>query len=487
MIKYLYKLVLTLTVVFLAANISAQHNDNIIDQVIWVVGEESILKSDVEGAKQELQLGGQKFDGDPDCIIPEQIAVQKLFLHQAKIDSIDVPMSNVSRMVEVYLNEYISRAGSREKLEEYLNKPVNQIRDEMREVHRNRAITERVQDKIVGTIKLTPAEVRKFYADIPQDSLPYIPVTVEAEIISQEPNIPLTEIDAVKNRLREFTDRINKGETSFASLALLYSEDTGTAAKGGEVGFTGRSSLAPEYASAAFALTDPNKVSNIVETEYGFHIIQLIERRGDRINTRHILLKPKVPAVELNNAIARLDTVSTKLRENDYTVKDAIQSIAKDVIFTPEAATTKLSFEEAAYYISSDKETRNNGGLMLNNKNQYSTNVGTSRFSMEELPPEVAKIVDKMNVNDISTPFSMINDKGKQVVAIIKLKQRVDRHKANLLDDYQMIRTQVENQKKEEILGKWVQDKIKNTYVYINDGWKNCDFQYSGWVKQPEQ
>lgn len=486
MINNLNRSVLLVILFGLSISLSAQKkdltNDNVIDQIIWVVGDEAILKSEVEGVKLQMQLSGEKFDGDPDCLIPEQIAVQKLFLHQAKIDSIEVPSSEVTRRVEYYVNNAIARYGSKEKLEEYSGKTVSQLRDEWREQLKDNATTDRVKESIVGKVKLSPSEVRKYFAEIPQDSLPFIPTTVEAQIITQEPKIPITEIDAVKNRLREFTDRINKGETSFSSLALLYSEDPESAKKGGELGFVGRATLAPEFASAAFSLTDPAKVSNVVETEFGFHLIQLIERRGDRINVRHILLKPKVPQEEIDRTIAKLDTVAIKLRANEYSVKDALSAIAQGVTFTPEAATTKLSFDEAAYYISADKDTRNNGGLMVN-KNQYSSNSNTAKYTMEELPAEAAKVIDTLSVGQISAPFIMINQKGKQIVAIVKLKQRVERHKANITDDYQTLRAFVEGEKKEDILKKWVQDKIKNTYVRINEGWINCDFQYKDWVE----
>ncbi|NDW08171.1 peptidylprolyl isomerase [Dysgonomonas sp. 520] len=481
MTKHLYKVALLF--LLLVSSIALKSQDNIADQVIWVVGDEAILKSEVEGVKMQMIMSGEKFDGDPDCLIPEQIAVQKLFLHQAKIDSIDVPMTNVNRQVDNYVNNAISRYGSKEKLEEYSGKTVSQLRDDWREQLRDNAITDNVKEKIVGTIKLTPSEVRKYYTQLSQDSLPFIPTTVEAQVITFEPKIPISEIDAVKNELRSFTERINKGESPFSSLALLYSQDTESAKKGGELGFMGRATLAPEFASAAFALTDPNKVSNIVETEFGFHIIQLIERRGDRINARHILLKPKVPQSEIDKTVSELDTIANKLRNNTYTIKDAFSSFAQDVDLLPEASTAKLTFDEAAQYISADKDTRNNKGLMVNNKNPYSSNYGTAKFTMEELPAEAAQVIDKMQIGEISKPFVMINEKGRQVVAIVKLKQRVERHKANVMDDYQILKSYVEAEKKEEILKKWVQDKIKNTYVRINDNWKNCDFQYQGWIK----
>ncbi|QIK59127.1 peptidylprolyl isomerase [Dysgonomonas sp. HDW5A] len=441
---------------FISFNLKAQ--DNVIDQVVWVIGDEALLKSDVEGVKLQMQLEKEHFDGDPYCIIPEQLAVQKLFLHQAKVDSIDVGNNVVSRTVDRRINNAIASLGSQEKLEEYLGKSINQLREEWREQVRDNEIVTEVQRKIVGNIKLTPSEIRNYYTQLSQDSLPFINTTVEVEIITMNPTIPITEIDAVKNRLRDFTDRINKKESSFSTLALLYSEDIESAKRGGELGFMPRTQLVPEYANAAFMLNDPTKVSNIVESEYGFHIIQLIEKRGDRINTRHILLKPKVPTEELKKTTVRMDSLLVDLKANKFT------------------------FEEAATHISADKDSRNNKGLMLN-KSEYSNYSGTAHFEMKDLPQEVAKVVDKMAVGDISQPFTMLNSSGKEVVAIVRLKERINAHKANLSDDYQVMKSIVEGKKREDVLKKWVQEKIKTTYVRINDDWKNCDFQHEGWIK----
>ncbi|SHE47090.1 peptidylprolyl isomerase [Dysgonomonas macrotermitis] len=436
----------------------AKAQDNVIDQIVWVVGDEAILKSDVEGVRMQMQLEKERFDGDPYCLIPEQLAVQKLFLHQAKVDSIDVDNTNVTRTVDRRISNAISSLGSQEKLEEYLGKTISQLREEWREQVRDNEIVNKVQQKLVGNVKLTPAEIRNYYTQLPQDSLPFIPTTVEVEIITMNPKVPQAEIDAVKNKLRDFTDRVNKKETDFATLALLYSEDTESAKRGGELGFMGRAQLVPEFANAAFMLNDPLKVSNIVESEYGFHIIQLIEKRGDRVNVRHILLKPNIPTEELSKTTARMDSLTQDLNAKKFT------------------------FEEAASYISADKDTRNNKGLMVN-KNDYSTYAGTSRFRMEDLPQEVARVVDKLAVGELSKPFTMLGSNGKQTVAIVKVRQRVDAHKANLSDDYQVMKSIVEGKKREEVLKKWVQDKIKATYVRIDDDWKNCDFQHTGWIK----
>ena len=427
--------------------------DNVIDEVVWVVGDEAILKSEVEEARMSALYEGRKFDGDPYCVIPEEIAVQKLFLHQAALDSIEVAESEVIQRVDQMTNMYIANIGSREKMEEYFNKTSSQIREALRENAREGLKVQRMQQKLVGEIKITPAEVRRHFKDLPQDSIPYIPTQVEVQIITQQPKIPLEEIEDVKSRLREYTDRVNKGE-SFSMLARLYSDDRGTAINGGEMPFTGRGYLDPAFANVAFNLQDPNKVSKIVESEYGFHIIQLMEKRGDRIKVRHILLKPHVPEEALMAGTARLDSIADDIRNGKFT------------------------FEEAASVLSQDKDTRNNHGLLPNPQ------TNTSKFEMQELPPEIAKVVDKMKVGEISEAFTMIPQKtGKEECVIVKLKSRINGHKATISEDYQNLKEIVLEKSRDEMLDKWIREKQKHTYVRINENWKNCTFKYPGWIK----
>lgn len=427
--------------------------DNVIDEVVWVVGDEAILKSEVEEARMSALYEGRKFDGDPYCVIPEEIAVQKLFLHQAALDSIEVAENEVIQRVDQMTNMYIANIGSREKMEEYFNKTSSQIREALRDNAREGLKVQRMQQKLVGEIKITPAEVRRHFKDLPQDSIPYIPTQVEVQIITQQPKIPLEEIEDVKSRLREYTDRVNKGE-SFSMLARLYSDDRGTAINGGEMPFTGRGYLDPAFANVAFNLQDPNKVSKIVESEYGFHIIQLMEKRGDRIKVRHILLKPHVPEEALMAGTARLDSIADDIRNGKFT------------------------FEEAASVLSQDKDTRNNHGLLPNPQ------TNTSKFEMQELPPEIAKVVDKMKVGEISEAFTMIPQKtGKEECVIVKLKSRINGHKATISEDYQNLKEIVLEKRRDEMLDKWIREKQKHTYVRINENWKNCTFKYPGWIK----
>ena len=434
----------------MAVQLNAQ--DNVIDEVVWVVGDEAILKSEVEQERIRAQYEGRKFDGDPYCVIPEELALQKLFLNQAAIDSIEASESEVLSQVDYEINRRVAQIGSVEKMEEYYNKSSMDIREELRESARRMLTMQMMQRELMKDIKVTPAEVRRYFKNLPADSIPYVPTQVEVQLLTIEPKIPEEEIDRVKTRLREFTDRINSGETSFSTLARLYSKDPDSAPRGGETGFRGKGFWVPEFANVAFNLNEPGKVSKIVETEFGFHIIQLIEKRGDRVNVRHILLKPQVAEDDLMASLSRLDSIADDIRNN------------------------KFSFEEGATLISSDKDTRMNKGLMPN------PNTGTSKFEMQELPQEIARAINTMNVNEISQPFIMINNKGKEVCAIVKLKSRVKGHKATLTDDFQALKDVVLEKKRAEKIEKWIKEKQKSTYVRINEKWRNCDFKYPGWI-----
>lgn len=429
--------------------------NSVIDEVIWVVGDEPILKSDVEQMRMQGLAEGINFGADPDYSIPEQLAVQKLFLHQAQIDSIDVPEADVVQGVNQQINRWIEAAGSQEKLEEYRKQSINDMRNELHDEFKNQQLIQRMRQKLVEDIKVSPADVRAYFRNLPEDSIPYVPTEVEVEILVNAPRIKQSEINRVKDELRNFTDRVNKGETTFATLARLYSEDPGSARQGGELGYTGRGLLDPAFANVAFNLTDPKKISKIVESDFGYHIIQLIDKRGDKINCRHILLKPKVSPDEITDAEHRLDSITNDIKSG------------------------KFSFEQAATYLSDDKDTKNNQGLMSN-----STADGmTSRFQMKDLPTEVARVVDTMKVGEISKPFEMVNNKGKTVVAVVKLKSRTPGHKATITEDFQVMKDVVLNKERENFLHQWVVDKIKHTYVRVADRYKNGKYEYQGWIK----
>lgn len=427
---------------------------NIIDEVVWVVGDESILKSEVEEQRLRAEYEKTPLEGDPYCVIPEQMAIQKLFLHQAAIDSITVNESAVNNQVESQLNYYVSQIGSKEKVEEYFRKPTSELREDLRDMIRNQQLIQQMRSKLVEKIKSTPADIRRFFNKIPADSIPTVPAQVELQIVSFEPPVPLEESTRIKDRLRDFTERVTSGTTDFSVLARIYSEDTESAKRGGELGFMGRGQLVPEFATVAFNLLDPKKVSRIVQSEFGYHIIQLIEKRGDKINCRHILLKPRVSIEEKTKAIHNLDSISGLIREG------------------------KITFEQAVMAYSQDKNTALNAGLMLNDK------TGTSKFEYQDLNPEIAKIVYDKKVGEISAPFSMISPTtNKEVVAVVKIKSKVESHKANLTDDYQMLRAMYEDKERQDFITNWIVKKQKETYISIDPAWVNCKFQYPGWIK----
>jgi len=428
--------------------------NNMIDGVVWIVGDEVILKSEVEEQRIRMQYEGTRMQGDPYCLIPEQIAIQKLFLHQAKIDSIIVSESMVYSQVEARMNYFISEIGSKEKMEEYFKKSAAQIREELYTVTKEQMIVQQMQQKLTGDVKLTPNEVRKMYEQMDIDSIPTVPETVEIQILTIEPPIKQAEIDRVKNQLREFTERVNSGSTDFSLLARLYSEDKESAVRGGELGFAGRGRFVPEFAAAAFALQEPGKISRVVETEFGYHIIQLIEKRDDRVNCRHILLKPRVSIEEKQQAMEQLDSIVNVIRNGE------------------------LTFESATLKFSADKDSRMNGGLM---PNQYT---GSSKFEYQTLPSEIAKVAYKLNAGEISEPFVMMDTKlGREVYAIIKVKTKVKSHKANLIDDYQELKSFMEARRGQEILQEWIAKKQKETYIQIDEEWQNCNFKHEGWIK----
>ena len=428
--------------------------DNIIDEVIWVVGEEAILRSEVEEERLRAQYEGQPISGDPYCVIPEQLAVQKLFLHQAELDSIEANESSVSSQVDMRMNYYISQIGSKEKMEEYFRKTSSEIREEMMTMVRNQMIIQQMQSKLTENIHPTPAEIRRYYNQLAADSIPTVPAQVEVQILSMEPPVSLEETERIKTRLREFTDRVHSGSADFSMLARLYSEDTESAKRGGELGFVGKGQLVSEFADVAFNLSDPKRVSRVVQTEYGYHIIQLIEKKGDRINCRHILLKPRVSIDDKVKAIGRLDSIRTQIVDSGFV------------------------FEAAVARYSEDKNTVMSGGVMTNMNN------GTSKFEYQDLPPEIARQIYSMQEGDVSQPFVMMDrTKNKEICAIVRLKSRRDTHKANLVDDFQVIRQMLEEKLRSERIEQWIKDKQKEIYVQIDPEWQGCDFTYPGWIK----
>lgn len=438
---------------FVGLYVSAQPRQRLIDEVVASVGDDAILSSDIEYQYGQAMIEGVNFNGDMKCHILEQLLVQKMMLNQAKIDSVEVKDNEVMQQVDARLNYFTQQVGGQDKLEEYFKKPILQLRRDQMEAVRTQMITQKMQSSITKDVKITPSDVRKYYSRLSEDSIPYVSTQYEVEQIVVYPEIEQSEIDRIKERLRDFQRQVAEGR-DFATLAVLYSEDPGSASRGGDLGWYSKSGFVPEFSAVAFNMHEKGKVSKIVQTEFGYHIIQFIDRKGDRINCRHILLKPKVSTESRNKGIAFLDSVSAWINSG------------------------KLSFEEAASTFSMDKDSRSNGGLMVNPED------GTRKFQLGQIPAEIAKAIQNLQEGQFSKPFVMMDDKkGRETIRMVRLLKKHDPHKANVSDDYDMLKSMFEGQKRKEVLDSWIVNKQKELYVVITPDWRRCEFQYPGWVE----
>ncbi|HKL34500.1 MAG TPA: peptidylprolyl isomerase, partial [Tangfeifania sp.] len=402
--------------------------DKVVDQIVAIVGGNIVLKSDIEKMYIDQQAQGITSDGDMKCEILENFLVDKLLIAEAEMDTlILVTPSQVNQQMDGQMQMYIAHFGSEQAVENYFKKPIATIKADWQEMIRNQLLSSQMQQKIVQDVTATPSEVRNFYRTLPEEEIPVIPTQYEYAQITMRPEISLEEENRVKAELRELKKRIEEG-SSFAAMAVLYSEGP-SANNGGEIGYNGRAELDPEYASAAFNLKD-GQVSNVVESEYGYHIIQLIDRQGAKVNTRHILMKPKVNAEAKEQTLSRLDSLANMIRKEE------------------------IPFEEAARLFSTDKNTRNNGGVAIN------PNTMSSKFTLEELRGDISKILTELKISEISDPFETIDPESRQTVfKIVKLLDKTEGHTADLQNDYQRISDLFLAQKKEKTLKKWIADK----------------------------
>jgi len=428
-----------------------QAQDKIVDQIVAVVGSNIIMKSDIEGMYMQNQAQGITSDGDMKCEILENFLIEKLLLAEAELDTtIEVTDNQINQNLDQRMQYFVKNLGSEKAVENYFKKSIPQIKADLEEVIRNQQMTGQMRNKIEGKVTVTPAEVRYNYRNMDPDKIPMIDAQVEYAQISVYPPISLEEENQIKARLREFKKRIEDGE-SFATLAVLYSEGP-SAPNGGELGYMGRAQLDPAYAAAAFNLKG-DRVSNVVKSDFGYHIIQLIDRKGEQINTRHIILKPKPSPEAMERASASLDSLSALIRKG------------------------KISFEDAALHYSADKNSRNGGGIAIN---PYTM---SSKWKQEELDPEISKVLAKMKENEISDPFLTIDDKQRSVYKIVKLISRTKEHRANLQEDYQQLNDLYLAKKKEAALDKWISEQQAKTYIHIDDTYLNCNFKFKGWIK----
>lgn len=427
--------------------------DKVVDQIVAVVGKNIILKSDIENMYQQQQAQGITTEGDMKCEILESLLVEKLLLAEAELDTtIIVSDSQLNQNLEQRIQYFTSHLGSEKEVEAYFKKSIVDIKADLEEVIRNQQMTQQMQGKILDKVTVSPAEVRYHYKNIPEAEIPEIDAQIEYAQITVQPLISIEEEDRIKAALREMKHRIESGESGFAPLAVIYSEDPGSARNGGELDYMGRGNLDPAYAAAAFNLKG-DKISNVVKSEFGYHIIQVMDRKGEQIKTRHILMKPKVAPKEMEKAFGQIDSIADFVRKGTF------------------------KFEEAALRWSYDKNSRNNGGVVINPE------TGEAKWKLSELDPDVSKMIAQMNVNEISKPFQTLDDKQKPVYKIVKLINKTGAHKANLKEDYVELSASYMNTKKEKTLDNWIREKQSGTYVHIDDTYVNCNFKYNGWLK----
>jgi len=426
--------------------------DKVVDQIIAVVGKNVILKSDIENMFQQQMAQGITTEGDMKCEILENLLVEKLLLAEAELDTtIIVTDSQINQSLEQRIQYFISHLGTEKEVEAYFKKSIIELKADMQEVIKNQLMTQQMQGKILDQVTISPAEVRLHYKNLPESEIPQIDAQVEYAQITVQPTISIEEEDRIKSTLRELKRRIESGESSFGALAVIYSEDA-SAKGGGVLDYMGRGELDPAYAAAAFNLKG-DKISNVVKSDFGYHIIQVIDRKGERIKTRHIIMMPKVTPESMEKALGRIDSIADFIRKGS------------------------IKFEEASLRYSSDKNSRNNGGVVINPE------TGESKWKLTELDPDVSKVLPQMNINEISKPFKSFDDKQRPVYKIVKLMSKSNAHKANLKDDYVEMSNVYMISKKEKRMDEWIREKQKGAYVRIDPTYINCNFKYKGWIK----
>ena len=441
------------TIVMSLVVLTSVAQDKVIDQIVAIVGGNIILKSDVESMTINQQAQGITSEGDMKCEVLEQFLINKLLVAEAELDTlITVTPAQVNQQMDGQMQMYMQHFGTESAVEAYFGKPIAMIKSEMQETIREQLLSQQMRSKIVENVTVTPSEVRYHFRNLDKEQIPTIPTQYEYSLITVQPKIDLEEENRVKAKLREIKKRIENG-SSFAAMAVIYSEDPGSAKDGGQLPFMGRAQLDPAYASVAFNLKG-DKISNVVESAFGYHIIQLIDKQAGKVATRHILMKPKVTVEAKEEAYDRLDSLATLIRKDE------------------------ISFEQAAMMFSFDKNTRNNGGVAIN------SNSLSSKFSVEELDGEVSKVLTKMNLNEISEPFETINPENQQTVyEIVKLTNKIESHKADLQNDYQVLADLYLAKKKEDVLQEWIAEQQSQTYIRIDNTYANCNFKFDNWIK----
>ena len=438
----LKRTVLVTLLLFTLIPISQAQNGKLIDQVVAVVGDKKILQSDIESQRMQFRARGMDSE-NLRCDLLKELISQKLLLIQAEIDSLEVSENQVESQLDMRLRYFIRQIGSREKLEEYYNKSLPEIRQDFRELLREQIRTQQMRRQLISDVNISPAEVREYYENMPADSIPMINKKVQiAQLVKYPPESSQAE-RAARQRLLDLRERIMEGE-KFSTLAVLYSEDRGTSSKGGELGFRTSDELDPAYADAAFSLQE-GEVSSVVESAYGYHIIKLIERRDEEVNTRHILIKPQINPTQKRKVQSRLDSLATEIR------------------------TGEITFEQAVIEHSDDKEYKMNGGILVNPNN------ASNEFELDELPQPDYDAVKDLKVGEISEPYETTDEKGKTLFKIIKLVSKTDRHKATIEEDFSTLSQMATQKKQQRIIQKWIEQKKKETYIHIDESFQHCE------------
>ena len=448
----------------LSMQVFAQKQSQVVDKIVAVVGKNVILQSDVENQYMQyrLQGGAEGSYQSLHCEILESLLFQKLMLNQAEMDSLTIEDDVVDAEMTRRISGYMAGFGSQEKMEAYFGKTMPEIKDELRPIIKDGMLQEQVMAKIIENVVVTPSEVKSFYKNMPQDSIPMVSPEYEIAQIVKRPPVSIDEKLEVKDRLYQIRKRILSGESSFSTMAILYSEDPGSARKGGELGLTGKGEWAPAFETAAFNLRE-GEISEVIETEFGFHIIQLIERRDDMVNCRHILLTAKVPVEALEKAKNELDSVATLIHSGEMTFDEACKKF-------------------------SDDDTKNNGGYILNPATAGNRISVTDLQELEQYPQyaefkNLAFVISRLEEGEFSEPVPMYTRDSQDAYRIVMVKKKVEAHKANLTDDYNLIQGWALEQKKQQAREKWIREKANKAYIRIDENFADCEFNFD-WTQK---
>jgi peptidyl-prolyl cis-trans isomerase SurA len=438
------KSILIITILTLSFSISHAQNKKLVDQVAAVVGDKIIMQSDVENQVLQFKAQGNT-QSNLKCQVLNELISQKILLIQAEKDSLEVSPNQVESALDRRIQYFIRQIGSKEELEKYYNKTITEIKEDFRGLIYEQIRTQKMRNQLVQKSSVTPKEVEQFYNNLPEDSIPMVNKRIELnQIVKYPPENNRAESQARK-KLLDLRKRILEGQR-FSTLAVLYSEDEGTASKGGELGFRTEDELDPEFAEAAFSLQE-GEVSGIVESAYGYHIIKLIEREDEQVNVRHILIKPKVSPEQKQTTINRLDSIADAIRKGETT------------------------FRKAAIEHSDDQKYKRNGGLLINPR------TSSSEFELDQLPPADYNAIKDMEVGEISDPYQSQDENGKSIFKIIKIRSKIEPHRANLKQDYNMIKKMALTKKREEYYNNWISKKKKETYIHIEERFDNCNIK----------